>query len=289
MTCTPQGRPAIEVEGISYSYGSREVLDQVSFQVPQGSFVALIGPNGAGKSTVLRLLLGILRPHKGRIRILGKPPGEQGQPIGYVPQGIELPRGFPISVKDVVLMGRYGNLGLFRRPGAPDRARAVDALESVGMATLAERRFQDLSGGQRQRVLIARALVSEPCLLILDEPTAGLDPAARARFYAQVCDLQRARGLTLFCASHDVEDVAQHAQNLILLDHTVKASGVPQEVLKSRAVPDVYHFPPPHVHREPADAPGAFRSTDTAPSSPGAGATDADHAHGENGNAEVGT
>jgi zinc transport system ATP-binding protein len=118
------------------------------------------------------------------------------------------------------------------------------------MAHLSDRRFQDLSGGQQQRALIARALAGDPCLLILDEPTSGLDPAARASFYGQVCDLQRARGLTLFCASHDVEDVAQHAQTLILLDRTVRATGPPQDVLKSLALPKVYHFPPPHVHQE---------------------------------------
>jgi ABC-type Mn2+/Zn2+ transport system ATPase subunit len=151
---------------------------------------------------------------------------------------------------DVVLMGRFGNLGILRRPGASDRDRAEEALESTGMGGLRQRRFQDLSGGQQQRVLIARALVSDPCVLILDEPTAGLDPAARARFYGRVCDLQRARGLTLFCASHDVEDVAQHAQTVILLDHTVRASGPPGEVLKSQAVPAVYHFPPPHLHAD---------------------------------------
>jgi ABC-type Mn2+/Zn2+ transport system ATPase subunit len=226
------------------------VLEGVSLQVPQGSFAALIGPNGAGKSTLLRLLLGIIRPRRGRIAILGRLPGRQGQPIGYVPQGIHLPKGFPISVLDVVMMGRYGNLGPLRRPGREDRARVEEALDSVGVSSLRDRRFQDLSGGQQQRVLIARALVGEPCLLILDEPTAGLDPAARARFYARVCDLQRARGLTLFCASHDVEDVAQHAQTLILLDHTVRASGPPADVLGSAVVPEVYHFPPPHVHRD---------------------------------------
>ncbi|MGW8266232.1 MAG: metal ABC transporter ATP-binding protein [Longimicrobiales bacterium] len=148
--------------------------------------------------------------------------------------------------------------GALRQPGvvpaarSQDREKADDALESVGMASLRDRRFQDLSGGQQQRVLIARALVGDPCLLILDEPTAGLDPAARARFYARVCDLQRARGLTLFCASHDVEDVAQHAQNVILLDHSVRASGPPQEVLTGKVVPEVYHFPPPHAHGEAA-------------------------------------
>ena len=250
MTHPPPEGPAIQVQDVWFSYGGRRVLEGVSLEVPKGSFAALIGPNGAGKSTLLRLLLGVIKPHRGKIAILGQPPGEQGQPIGYVPQGIQLPRGFPISVRDVVLMGRYGNLALFRRPHAEDRARVDDALDSVGMAKVRTRRFQDLSGGQQQRVLIARALVSEPCLLILDEPTAGLDPAARARFYGQVCDLQRARGLTLFCASHDVEDVAQHAQNLIVLDRTVRASGPPQDVLRGHVVPDVYHFPPPHVHPE---------------------------------------
>lgn len=250
MSCSSSPGPAIQVEDLFFSYGHRRVLDGVSLEVPQGSFTALIGPNGAGKSTLLRLLLGVIKPDRGRIAILGRPPGEQGQPIGYVPQGIRLPKGFPISTVDVVLMGRYGNLGLLKRPGQQDRIHAEEALESVGMGHLMQRRFQDLSGGQQQRVLIARALVGDPCLLILDEPTAGLDPAARARFYGRVCDLQRARGLTLFCASHDVEDVAQHAQTLILLDHVVRAFGPPQEVLKSRVVPEVYHFPPPHVHQD---------------------------------------
>jgi ABC-type Mn2+/Zn2+ transport system ATPase subunit len=225
------------------------VLEGVSLEVPAGSFAALIGPNGAGKSTVLRLLLGILKPKKGTVSVFGRPPGKHGQPIGYVPQGINLPRGFPLSVEDVVLMGRYGTIGPVRRATRDDRGRVAEALDQVRMAHLSNRRFEDLSGGQQQRVLIARALVSDPCLLILDEPTSGLDPAARARFYGQVCDLQRAQGLTLFCASHDVEDVAQHAQTLILLDHTVRASGPPQDVLKSRAVSEVYQFPPPHVHR----------------------------------------
>ena len=253
MSCSPSVDPAIQVEDLWFSYGYRRVLEGVSLQVPQGSFTALIGPNGAGKSTLLKVLLGVIKPDRGRIAILGRPPGDLGQPIGYVPQGIRLPKGFPISVRDVVLMGRYGNLGLFHRPGPQDRAKADDALEAVEMANLGDRRFQDLSGGQQQRVLIARAMVGDPCLLILDEPTAGLDPAARARFYGRICDLQRARGLTLFCASHDVEDVAQHAQTIILLDHSVRASGPPQEVLTSRVVPEVYHFPPPHVHGDATD------------------------------------
>ena len=268
MTCPQCEGSVLELKDVRYSYGTRRVLDGVSLEVPAGSFAALIGPNGAGKSTVLRLVLGILKPQEGTVSLFGKPPGKHGQPIGYVPQGINLPRGFPLSVEDVVLMGRYGNLGPVRRPSRSDRIKVRESLDQVGSGHLADRRFEDLSGGQKQRVLIARALVGDPCLLILDEPTSGLDPAARASFYGQVCDLQRARGLTLFCASHDVEDVAQHAQSLILLDRTVRATGAPQDVLKSLAVPEVYHFPPPHVHKEGPEA----QSPDPSPSpNPGPG------------------
>ncbi len=257
MTCPRCEGAILELKDVWYSYGAQRVLEGVSLEVPAGSFAALIGPNGAGKSTLLRLVLGILKPQRGTVSVFGRPPGKHGQPIGYVPQGINLPRGFPLSVEDVVIMGRYGVLGPARRPSRADRDRTLESLDQVGMAHLSDRRFQDLSGGQQQRALIARALAGDPCLLILDEPTSGLDPAARASFYGQVCDLQRARGLTLFCASHDVEDVAQHAQTLILLDRTVRATGPPQDVLKSLALPKVYHFPPPHVHQEapPSESP----------------------------------
>jgi zinc transport system ATP-binding protein len=262
MTCPRCEGSVLYVEDVWFSYGSRAVLEGVTLEVPAGSFVALIGPNGAGKSTLLRLILGILKPQKGAISLFGKPPGRHGEPIGYVPQGINLPRGFPLSVEDVVLMGRFGVLGPFRRPSRRDRDRARHALAQVAMEGHAERRFEDLSGGQRQRVLIARALVGDPCLLVLDEPTSGLDPAARASFYAEVCDLQRERGLTLLSASHDVEDVAQHAQDLILLDHTVRATGAPQDVLRSPAILEVYRFPPPHVHKDPPASPSTLEAAE---------------------------
>lgn len=265
MTCPRCEGSVLELRDVWYSYGARKVLEGVSLEVPAGSFAALIGPNGAGKSTLIRLVLGILKPQRGTVSLFGNPPGKNDQPIGYVPQGINLPRGFPLSVEDVVLMGRYGNLGPVRRPSRADRDRVRESLDQVGAALLAGRKFEDLSGGQKQRVLIARALVGEPCLLILDEPTSGLDPAARASFYSQVCDLQRAKGLTLFCASHDVEDVAQHAQTLILLDHTVRARGAPQDVLRSLAVPVVYDFPPPHVHLESPDSDSPHQHEESSP------------------------
>ena len=182
MTCPKCEGSVLQMEEVWFSYGSRHVLEGVSLEVPAGAFAALIGPNGAGKSTLLRIILGILKPQRGRVSLFGKPPGRHGQPIGYVPQGIQLPQGFPLSVEDVVLMGRYGLLGPVRRPSREDRERAREALAQVALEGHADRRFEDLSGGQKQRVLIARAMVGEPCLLILDEPTSGLDPAARASF-----------------------------------------------------------------------------------------------------------
>lgn len=253
---SPAG-PAVLLEGVEASYRGHAALSDVSFQVPRGTFTALIGPNGAGKSTLLRVLLGLMEPTAGRVEVFGHPPGE-ATGLGYVPQRVVIPRGFPISVLDVVLMGRYGVLGPGRWPARKDRALALEALDQVQMADVARRRFQDLSGGQQQRVLIARALVGEPRLLLLDEPTAGLDSGARARFYALVCDLQHARGLTLLVATHDLDVVGEHADVLVLLNRSVLLQGPPAQVLNSgvltRAYPvpvDHHHGPP---HHDPTDA-----------------------------------
>lgn len=239
---------AVELDEVDVAYGDRVALEKVSFRVPEGAFAALIGPNGAGKSSVLRVLLGLVQPRAGRARVFGHPPGQGAHEIGYVPQKVVIPGGLPISVLDVTLMGRYATLGVGRRPRSVDRERALAALERVGMTEAGARRFQDLSGGQQQRVLIARALCGEPRLLLLDEPTAGLDSAARARFYALVCDLQRERGLTLLCATHDLDVVGEHADTLILLDRSVRAHGSPSEVLASGALRRAYPLPPAHVH-----------------------------------------
>lgn len=247
-------RPAILLDHVRVTYDGHLALNDVSFRVDEGRFAALIGPNGAGKSTAIRVVLGLIPPQSGRVEVFGKAPG-QGGLIGYVPQKVDIPRGFPISVLDVAIMGRTGVLGPGRRPRAEDRERARAALDQVGLADAASRRFQDLSGGQQQRVLIARALCSEPRLLLLDEPTAGLDSGARARFYALVCELQHAQGLTLLCATHDMDVVGDHADTLILLDGTVRVQGPPSQVMSSGALGRAYPFPTAHVH-----------STDGAPS-----------------------
>ncbi|MEJ2503712.1 MAG: ABC transporter ATP-binding protein, partial [Gemmatimonadota bacterium] len=241
--------PAIEFSGVFHSYGRHPALRDVSFTIQPGTFTALIGPNGAGKSTLLRLLLGLHRLQAGRIRVFGQPPGTRHLSIGYVPQRTGVPEGFPLSVAEVVLMGRYARVGWGRRPARRDREAVLEALDRVSLGGVAERRFGDLSGGQQRRALIARALVAEPRLLLLDEPTAGLDPAAQARFYDICCTLQREEGLTLVAASHDIEVVARHADTVLLIDGAVEAVGPPSRVLESQRLDRVYDFPHGHVHR----------------------------------------
>lgn len=239
---------AVRVRDVWFGYERQPVLRGIGFEVAPGSFTALVGPNGAGKSTLLRILLGLLTPERGQVEVFGAAAGDRRRPIGYVAQRVRLPAGFPISVAEVALLGRYGRLAPPRRPRAADRARAAAALERVGMREHAARRFSALSVGQQQRVLIARSLAGDPDLLLLDEPTAGLDPAARARFFTLVCDLQRDQGLTVLCASHDLEVVSAHADRLVLLNRELRAEGPPQEVLGSRALADAYAFPEPHDH-----------------------------------------
>jgi ABC-type Mn2+/Zn2+ transport system ATPase subunit len=251
---------AIVFDDVSFAYGRRRVLEAVEFIIPEGTFTALIGPNGAGKTTMLRLILGLRRPASGSIRVLGEAPGAPGNRIGYVPQTTGVPDRFPLSVLEVVLMGRYPGVGFGRRPGPADTAASRKALERVNLGDAASRRFGELSGGQQRRALIARALVSEPRLLLLDEPTAGLDPAAQARFYDLCCTLQRTEGITLLAASHDVEVVARHADTVLLVDGTVRAMGTPAEVLSSAQLDDVYDFP--HGHQHPVPEPD---SRDEAP------------------------
>lgn len=163
--------PAIEISGLSFGFDSLLVLEKVDLTIPKGDFVSMVGPNGGGKTTLLRLILGLLRPERGTVRVFGKPPAEARRLIGYMPQYAHLDPRFPVRVLDVALMGCLGrHLGPFSRA---DRARAREALGEVGLADYAKRSFSALSGGQRQRVLIARALACEPRLLLLDEPKIG--------------------------------------------------------------------------------------------------------------------
>jgi zinc transport system ATP-binding protein len=203
---------------VSYTYNGEPALSRVYFKIFPLDLVSLIGPNGGGKTTLFRLLLGLLKPNQGTIKIFGQHPDRARTRVGYVPQYARFDPSFPISVRDVVAMGRLGN----RRTGpyrSSDRNAALEALEEVDLADLGSRPFADLSGGQRQRVLIARALASKPELLLLDEPTANVDRAAEAKLYDLLRRLNQR--LTILMASHDVGFVTKFVKQCLCVNRNV--------------------------------------------------------------------
>jgi len=209
---TPK-KEMIEIQDLSYSYKGQEVLTNINLTVKQGDFVAVIGPNGGGKTTLVKLILGLMEPRKGSILVNGRKPGQSGTRIGYVPQHINHNLVFPATAVDVVLMGRHDpgkRWSLLGRDN--DRQKALAALEKMGMGALANRKISTLSGGQRQRVLIARALVTEPDLLVLDEPTASIDTKGQTDFYNLLRELNK--DLTILVVSHDLMVIASYAKSI---------------------------------------------------------------------------
>ena len=207
---------AISLRGVDFAYGRRLVLHHVDLEVPAGSFTAVIGPNGGGKSTLLRLALGLAQPDRGEVKLLGDRPERARHRVGYLPQTSHLDPEFPITAREAVSHGRLGrgwNLSRFGRFGRDDREAAMAALRETGCADLADRPLARLSGGQRQRVLVARALATEPELLVLDEPAAGLDPDSQNDLYDLLSTL--AHRLTVLVVSHHVSLVSQHVQQVV--------------------------------------------------------------------------
>ena len=174
--------------------GENAVLEDINLQLEEADFLGLIGPNGGGKSTLLKVMLGLIKPDRGEIRIFGQEPQAARGRVGYMPQKTVFDQNFPVKVLDVVLMGRYSRTGLFHRYGRQDREAAFKALQAVGMSDRAEREIGALSGGEQQRVFVARSLVSDPELLLLDEPTAGVDSAQQTEFYDLLCHLNHEAG-----------------------------------------------------------------------------------------------
>jgi zinc transport system ATP-binding protein len=246
-------RPHVEVLDLSFAYGGVPVLEHITLAVRPGDFLGIIGPNGSGKTTLLRLMLGLLAPTAGSVRLFGREPAgfREWARLGYVPQRAILDPALPVTVAEVVASGLVPALGLPGRRGPAERRRVGEVLARVGMEGQARERIGRLSAGQQQRVLIARALVAEPELLILDEPTTGVDPEAQGAFYALLHHLNREREVTLILVSHDIAAVATEVTQLACLNRRLVFHGPPREFLSDSALAALYGpamRPIPHHH-----------------------------------------
>jgi len=215
---THSGEPVVCFEGVSFSYGRNLVVEDADFDIYKGESICVVGPNGGGKSTLLKLMLGLLTPDEGQVRLFGESTKRGRARVGYVPQQIEFDPLFPVSALDVALMGRLhkGSIGFVTKA---DRAAALDALAKMGLADQAKKPFASLSGGQRQAVLIARALVAEAELLLLDEPTAHVDVAAEERLMHSLKAL--GTDLTLITVSHDLAFVSRSVPKVVCVNRCV--------------------------------------------------------------------
>ena len=247
----------IRVSDITVRQNGLIVLDRVSLTVAKGEFTALIGPNGAGKTTLIRVILGLVKPSAGTAEVLCEPAhklGAKRTKIGYVPQIFDIDLNFPVTVFEVVLMGTYGRLGVAKRPGPQEHAAALEALEKVGVSDLRSRPIGRLSSGQRQRVFIARALANGPELLLLDEPTTGVDVETTSGLYTLLSALKKEQ-VTILIASHDIGVVAAYTDKVACLNKSLVAHGRPDEIGKSDALKKMYgghvaylhHGEAPHI------------------------------------------
>jgi zinc transport system ATP-binding protein len=228
----------ITVEGLRFSYDGAPVLEDVSFTVLEREFLALIGPNGGGKTTLIKLLLGLLKPDGGDIRVFGEPPERAARKIGYVPQDVAMNKAFPISVLDVVLMGRLRITGSSRL-SKEDKAAARQSLDKMGMLDCRDRRIDDLSGGQRERVFIARALATDPDALVLDEPTASLDSEGRTDLYTILKEINKTK--TIIVVTHDMMVLSSYVSSVACVNRTLHYHGdaeITEDMLQ-----DGYHCP----------------------------------------------
>jgi manganese/zinc/iron transport system ATP- binding protein len=221
--------PALEVEDLTVAYGEKPALWDVDLTVHAGTLMAIVGPNGAGKTTLIRAVLGLLKPAAGSVRVFGKPYEEQRRHLAYVPQRGSVDWDFPTDVLDVVTMGRYGALGWLRRPGRREREAAEAALEQVGLAHLAHRQIGQLSGGQQQRVFLARALVQDAQVYLMDEPFQGVD-ATSERAIVELLQQLRSQGRTVVAVHHDLQTVPEYFDAVTLLNVRRVASGPVEEV-----------------------------------------------------------
>ncbi|SEO45246.1 zinc transport system ATP-binding protein [Halogranum amylolyticum] len=228
--------PVVSLTDVTFGYTATPVVEDVSLRITPGEYVAVVGPNGSGKSTLMKLMLGLLTPDEGTARLFGDPSHrfDDGARIGYVAQHASASKEMPITVREVVKMGRFPHVG-FGRLSAEDRAIVDRALDTVGMSSFADRRVTQLSGGQRQRAFIARALAGEADLLVLDEPTVGVDAESVEAFY-DLLDALNAAGITILLIEHDLSAVTQQAERVVCLNREVYFDGPTAEFVESDAL-----------------------------------------------------
>ena len=217
---------AVELQNVWVWLGRNLALEDVSLKLECGKFVGLMGPNGGGKTTLIKVIAGLIKPDRGQVRLAGPLP----RTVGYVPQEQAVDPDFPVTASDVVETGLYASLGLVPRVGAREKRAIAEALALVGIPDLARRRFGEMSGGQKQRVFIARAIVGRPGLLLLDEPTTGVDTRARDEFYRLLARLRNELALTVILASHDLEVVPQQVDEIVCINQRVFVHAPPGEV-----------------------------------------------------------
>jgi manganese/zinc/iron transport system ATP- binding protein len=231
--------PALEIHDLTVSYNRKPVLWNIDVSIPEGVLVGIIGPNGAGKSTLLKAVMGLLRLSSGWIKIYGRPLEEQRGLVGYVPQREEVDWDFPITVRDLVMMGRYGHLGLFRRPRRDDHAEVDQALEKVGMTKFAGRQISNLSGGQQQRIFLARALTQQSRIYLMDEPFAGVDATTEKAIAGLLAEMRRERR-TLLVVNHDLQVAREYFDYLLLINRRLVAFGPTEELFKEELLRKTY-------------------------------------------------
>ena len=226
-------QPIVAVREVTVAFRGAVALERVSLDIPHGEFLAILGPNGSGKTTLLKVIIGILKPTAGEAAVAG------GRGIGYLPQAGSVNGQFPVSAAEVVMMGRYARMGLGRLPGKADRRAVARALERVDAADLEALPIGRLSGGQRQRIFLARALVNQPPLLLLDEPTTAMDTEAVENLYALLQELHR-EGTTIVVVSHDVGVVSTYVERVACLNRRLVAHGRPEAVMSEEVLEEMY-------------------------------------------------
>lgn len=228
----PSTPARLELEDVTLGYDKVDILSHLSVQIPHGNLVAVVGPNGAGKSTLFKALVGLMPVRSGKIFIHGQPLSTHTDCVAYIPQREEVDWRFPVTVEDVVMMGRFGRQGWLRRPSAEDQRIVKQSMEQMGIISFSKRAIHELSGGQQQRVFLARALAQEPHILLMDEPFNGVDYSTQEATLNLMDDLHR-RGVTLLVSTHDLSLAAERFEQILLLNRKLIAFGKPAEVFSS--------------------------------------------------------